>query len=105
MSSHTIRKRSRPPHDFANEGEVSDADSPLVPTPSGREEGGLQDEQAGDFQEEVESHEPGGTPLSTITGGPQSGTPEETLDGLDPISESVRHEAEDHPVSSRREKI
>jgi len=53
----------------------------------------------------VQSHQRGGQPRSEITGGAESGTPDETADGLDPTEEEVRHQAEDHPVGSRREKL
>jgi len=104
MARHNIRKRARPPHDFANESELGATDRPLVP-PTGREEGHVPDEPVSDFDAEVQSHQPGGQPRSEITGGAESGTPNETADGLDPTEEEVRHQAEDHPVGSRREKL
>jgi hypothetical protein len=100
MKKRLIRKRMRPPHEFANYAEVIDADTPLVPTPSGREEGPPEGDEPSDFEAEVESHRAGGQPRSEVTGG----TPDETADGLDPIEEAIRHEAEDFPTT-RREKL
>jgi hypothetical protein len=104
MKKRLIRKRMRPPHEFANFGEVIESDTPLVPTPSGREEGPAEGDRLSDFDAEVESHRAGAQPRSELTGGPQGGTPDETADGLDPVEEAIRHEAEDFPTT-RREKL
>jgi hypothetical protein len=60
MKRHTIRKRARPPREFANFGEVIESDTPLVPTPAGREEGTTEGDEPSDFEAEVESHRAGG---------------------------------------------
>jgi hypothetical protein len=104
MGRHELRRRIRGPHEFANESELDVTDRTLVP-PTAREEGHVPDEPVSDFDSEVHSHRPGGRPRSEITGGPEGGTPDETTDGLDPTEEAVRHEAEDHTVSTRREKL
>jgi hypothetical protein len=83
---------------------VIDADTPLVPTPEGREEGPPEGDAPSDFEVEVESHPLGGKPRSEVTGGPEGGTPGETVDGLDAVEEEIRHEAEDVPTT-RREKL
>jgi|tagenome__1003787_1003787.scaffolds.fasta_scaffold20906251_3 hypothetical protein len=104
MKKQMIRKRARPPHEFANFGEVIESDTPLVPSPGGREEGSPEGDEPSDFEAEVESHRAGGRPQSEITGGPQGGTPGETVDGLDGTEEEIRHQAEDL-AGSRREKL
>jgi hypothetical protein len=104
MKKHVIRKRARPPHEFADLGEVIDADTPLIPTPEGREEGPPEGDAPSDFEAEVEAHPVGGQPRSEITGRPEGGTPGETADGLDEVEEGIRHEAEDFPTT-RREKL
>ncbi len=100
---HKTRLRIRPPHEFADEAEVSENDAPLLPGPTGREEGTSEDEQDDDFLDEVRAHAPGGTPQSEITGRHEPGTGDETEDGLDPLEEEVRREAERWP--GRREKL
>jgi hypothetical protein len=100
---HVVRVRGRPPGEFANEGEVSDADAALLKTPTGREEGRAEDEPLSDFEAEVNAREGGARPQSEVTGGPQGGTPGETADGLDEVAEALRRSAEDPP--GRREKL
>jgi hypothetical protein len=100
---HLLRVRGRPPTEFANEREVSDADSPALASPTGREEGLAEDETLSDFESEVLSHEGGGRPRSETTGGPQGGTPGETEDGLDEVADALREAAEE--PAGRREKL
>jgi hypothetical protein len=100
---HLIRMRGRPRGEFANQGEVSDADAALLKTPTGREEGGAEDEPPSDFEAEVKAREVGAKPQSEVTGGPQGGTPGETEDGLDEVAEALRRSAEDPP--GRQEKL
>jgi hypothetical protein len=100
---HVTRVRIRPPHEFANEGEVAENDEPLLPSATGREEGTSEDEQDDDLLDEVRAHDPGGKPQSEITGQHEPGTGDETEDGLDALEEEVRREAENWP--GRREKL
>jgi hypothetical protein len=100
---HVVRVRGRPPGEFANEGEIGDADAAVLGSATGREEGLAEDEAVSDFEAEVTSHEVGGRPQSEITGGPQGGTPDETDDGLDEVAEALRRSAEDPP--GPREKL
>jgi hypothetical protein len=94
---HVVRTRGRPRGEFANQGEVGDADAVLLKTPTGREEGHAADEPPTDFEAEVNAHEGGARPQSEVTGGPQGGTPGETEDGLDEVAEALRRSAEDPP--------
>jgi hypothetical protein len=94
---HVVRMRGRPPGEFANEAEVSEADAVLLKTPTGREEGHAEDETPSDFEAEVNAHEGGARPQSEVTGGPEGGTPGETEDGLDEVAEALRRSAEDPP--------
>jgi len=100
---HVVRMRGRPPGEFANESEVSDADAALLKTPTGREEGLAKDEKPSDFEAEVNAHEGGAQPRSEVTGGPQGATPGETEDGLDEVAEALRRSAE-NPIR-RQEKL
>ncbi|MEA2951113.1 MAG: hypothetical protein QOJ96_633 [Alphaproteobacteria bacterium] len=97
---HLVRVRGRPPTEFANTPEVSDADAAALPSATGREEGLAEDETLSDFEAEVLSHEGGGRPMSEVTANPDPGRPEETEDGLDEVEEALRRAAED-PVSGR----
>jgi hypothetical protein len=51
--------------------------------------------------DELEGADVGARPVSEITAEPDPGTPDETIDGLDPTEEAVRREAEDRPVGFR----
>jgi hypothetical protein len=103
MKKHLIRERGRPPTEFANEGEVSDADAAALPSATGREEGLAQDEPLSDFEAEVQGKDPGGPRMSEVTGAPEPGTNQETDDGLDDVAEALRSAAEG-PMG-RREKL
>jgi hypothetical protein len=94
MAKQVLRVRGRPPHDFANEREVSDADAAVLGSATGREEGRAEDEALSDFESEVLEHEAGAQPMSEITGGPQGGTPDEDEDGLDDVARALRDAAE-----------
>jgi hypothetical protein len=94
MAKHILRVRGRPPTDFANGREVSDADAAALPSATGREEGRPEDEPLSDFEAEVQDHEAGAQPVSEITGGPQGGTPGEDEDGLDEVARALREAAE-----------
>ncbi len=100
---HVVRTRKRPPHEFANEREVSENDVPLLPSETGREEALAPDQEESIFEAEVRSHAVGGQPMSEITGGPQFGTPDENVDGLDPTEEEIQRQAERWP--GREEKL
>jgi hypothetical protein len=102
MAKHILRTRGRPPTDFANESEVSEADAAALPSATGREEGHAEDEPVSDFESEVLEHEAGAQPQSEITGGPQGGTPGEDEDGLDEVARALRDAAE-APVGERKE--
>ena len=81
-----------------------DADAPRSGRITGREEGLAPDEPLSDFEAEVASHPLGGRPMSDVTDHQGPGGDEETIDGLDPLAESVRHAAEDIPVGERRKR-
>jgi hypothetical protein len=100
MVKHILRARGRPPTDFANRRVVSDRDTAVLPSPTGREEGRPEDEPLSDFEAEVHEHEAGAQPMSEITGGPQGGTPDEDPDGLDEVGRALRDAAE-APVGRR----
>lgn len=100
---HILRTRKILPHEFANEREVSENDAPLLPSETGREEALAPDQPESDFQAEVREHAPGGQPMSELTGGPQGGTPEENIDGLNPLEEELQRQAERWP--GKREKL
>jgi hypothetical protein len=101
-NKHKVRVRARPPHEFADLSEVNESDEPLLPSPTGREEGPHDGDPISDFDDEVLSHPVGGRPMSEVTGGPESGTPDETEDGLNPLEEAVRDNAE---TPRRRERL
>jgi hypothetical protein len=110
MAKHILRSRMRPPTDFANQSEVSDADAAVLASATGREEGRAGDEPENlpedlpkdlpkdlplsDFEAEVRDHAAGAQPRSEITGGPQGGTPGEDEDGLDDVARALREAAE-----------
>jgi hypothetical protein len=102
MAKQILRTRGRPPTDFANQREVSDADAAALPSITGREEGHPEDEPLSDFEAEVLDHEAGAQPRSEITGGPQGGTQDEDEDGLDEVARALRDNAE-APVSGKKE--
>jgi hypothetical protein len=100
MTKHVQRVRGRPPTEFAKTGVVSKRDEPILPSPTGREEGRPEDEPLSDFEAEVMDHEAGAKPMSEVTGGPQGGTPEEDSDGLNEVERALRDAAE-APVGRR----
>jgi len=81
---------------YANEGEVSAWDRPLLETPQGREPG-THNENPSVADEEIAEKAVGGRPRSEITAFHDATGDEETADGLDTIGESVRRAAEDIP--------
>lgn len=102
MAKRILRTRGRPPTDFANQSEVSDADAAALPSITGREEGRPEDEPLSDFESEVLDRGAGAQPQSELTGGPQGGTPGEDADGLDEVARALRDAAE-APVGRKRE--
>lgn len=98
------RRPGAGPERYANVPEVIRSDKPALPSETGREEGLAPDEPLSDFEAEVLSHPPGGRPMSDVTGTPEPGAPEETVDGLDPTEEAVRRNAEDRPVGPKRQR-
>ena len=101
MTKHLLRARGRPPTEFANQSEVNEADQAALASPTGREEGQVEDEALSDFESEVLDHQAGGKPQSEVTGGPQGGTPDEDQDGLDDVARALRDAAE-APVNTKR---
>jgi hypothetical protein len=101
MAKQMLRARGRPPTEFANQSEVTEADEAALASPTGREEGRAEDEELSDFESEVLDHQAGGKPQSEVTGGPQGGTPGEDEDGLDDVGRALRDAAE-APVNTRR---
>ena len=93
MVKHIRRMRGRPAAGFANQSEVNEADVPALSSATGREEGRPQDEPLSDFEAEVQDHQ-GARPVSEITGGPQSVTPDEDEDGLNEVERALRRAAE-----------
>jgi hypothetical protein len=87
---------------YANLSEIDERDRPVLASETGREEGPAAEEELSDFEAEVVSHPIGGRPMSDITNHHDS--EDETIDGLDPLEESLRREAEDRPVGGRRER-
>ena len=81
---------------YASEGEVSSWDEPLLETPQGREPG-THNENPSVADEEIAEKSVGTRPVSDITAVHDATGEEETDDGLDELSESVRHAAEDRP--------
>jgi len=100
MAKRVVRVRQRPPTDFANKGEVEEADAPVLGSATGREEGRPEDEPLSDFEAEVLDHGAAAQPLSEITGGPQGGTPDEDKDGLNEVERALR-DAVESPVGQR----
>jgi hypothetical protein len=100
MAKHVLRRRARPPTDFANRGVVSDRDAAALPSATGREEGRPEDEPISDFEAEVHDHEAGAKPMSEVTAGPQGGTPDEDSDGLNEVERALRDAAE-APIGRR----
>ena len=94
MAKRILRVRGRPPTDFANTHSVTEAEAAALPSATGREEGRPEDEPLSDFEAEVQDHPAGGRPVSEITGGPQGGTPEEDVDGLNEVEHALREAAE-----------
>jgi hypothetical protein len=87
-------RQDRPRSGFANEGEVSERDRALLPTPQGREPG-THNEAPSLADEEIADKTIGARPLSEVTDQRDASGDEETVDGLNAIEESVRHAAED----------
>jgi hypothetical protein len=94
----------RAPGQYANHSELIEQDRAALAGETGHEEGPTADGEQSDFEAEIDSHPLGGRPMSDITGRHEPGTGDETIDGLDPLEESVRREAEDRPVGGRRER-
>jgi hypothetical protein len=84
------------------DAEVGFADRPLVETPGGRadEDDGL-DGSERLAAAEIEDIAIGAVPLSEITANGDPGSAPETIDGLDPLEEEVRRQAEDVPTPGR----
>lgn len=102
MSKHIVRVRGRPPTDFANEGEVSDADRAALASPMGREEGREDDEDnpLSDFEEEVREQQALASPMSEVSDAPRLGSPYDDEDGLDDVERALRDAAEG-PIGRR----
>ena len=102
MSKHIVRVRGRPPTEFANKGEVNQADSAALASPMGREEGRADDEDnpLSDFEEEVREHQAVAPPMSEVSDAPQLGSPYEDEDGLDDVERALRDAAEG-PIGRR----
>jgi len=89
------KKPPGPPRSkYANEGQISGWDEPLLNTPQGREPG-ANNEQSSVADEEIAEKSVGSRPRSDITAFHDATGEEETDDGLDTLSESVRQAAED----------
>ena len=84
--------------------EVRAPDSVLLESPTGRENDfGLADDGTL-TEDEVVRPEVTSRPMSAITGRHDEGSgANETVDGLDEIQESIRHAAEDVPISDKDE--
>jgi len=88
------RQPGAPRSKDANEGQISSWDETLLDTPQGREPG-ANNEQPSVADEEIAAKSVGSRPRSDITAFHDPTGEEETDDGLDTLSESVRHAAED----------
>lgn len=88
--------RARPPgKGFADQGQVSDADRPLLETPGGRS-AERDPADRSDFDDEARRRDVGAVPRSAVTGAHQPGTgADETADGLSETEEATRRAAED----------
>ena len=94
-------KRSSP---YANQAEVSDADSPLLMSATGREDN--QGADPGSLAQPDVEKPVGATPRSAITGRHQPGMgANETIDGLSGTEESARLAAEDEAVEDEAEDL
>lgn len=85
-----------PETSYAAEGELIDADEPLLGGPSGEFERDQADREPGTFYaDDAVNMDVSAQPRSEITAGfPDSGY-DETLDGLSDIEETLRQQAED----------
>ena len=85
-----------------DKADVGFADRPLLETPGGRayEDDGLDDPESL-AAEEIADIAIGAVPLSEITADGDPGSDPETIDGLDPLEEEVRRQAEDVPTPGR----
>jgi hypothetical protein len=100
MAKQLLPVHAHPASEFANAGEVNEADGAALSSATGREEGLAEDETLSDFEAEVLDHEGGALPMSEVTGGPQGGTPEEDKDGLNEVERALRDAAE-APIGRR----
>ena len=92
-----IRGRSH----YANEAQVTSTDRPILETELGHEDGAMLD-RPNEVEGEARDIDINATPMSEITGAPDPGTTQETIDGLDETEEAVRHAAEDITTGPRR---
>ena len=86
----------RGPH-YANQREIARNDEPLLETATGREDGATT-EDPGPLEGEIRAIDVDAQPMSEVTGHPDPGTTDETIDSLDETAEAVREAAEDRPV-------
>jgi hypothetical protein len=96
MSKHVVRVRNRPPVEFANKGEVNAADKAALASPTGREEGRPDDDDAplSDFEQELRDQQTIAPPMNEVEHAPQLGSPYEDEDGLDDVERALRDAAE-----------
>jgi hypothetical protein len=88
--------------EFANKGEVSLPDQPLLETPQGREPG-THNEAPSVADEEIAEKSVGSRPQSDATAFHDPSGDEETDDGLNESDEALRRSAEDRVVEDEDE--
>jgi hypothetical protein len=89
---------------YANNAEVSDADSPLLMSATGREDS--QGAEPGSLAQVDVTKPVGAEPRSALTGRHQPGMgANETIDGLSGTEESARAAAEDEAVEDEAEDL
>lgn len=92
-----IRGRSH----YANERQVTGTDEPVLDTVTGEEESaelkGPEHAEDGTDAVDIDAR-----PMSEVTGEPDPGTTDETIDGLDETEEATRRAAEDLPTGAHR---
>ncbi|MGE0719928.1 MAG: hypothetical protein AB7P02_31075 [Alphaproteobacteria bacterium] len=86
---------------FANQGDAGKRDEPLLPTPTGREDGAMLD-RPNEVEGEARSIDVEARPASEVTANPDPEAPEETAEGLDETAEAVRRSAEERRVPPSR---
>ena len=103
MDRDELKDPKRSSH-YANRAEISDADSPLLMSPTGREDN--QGAEPGSLAQPDVEKPVGAEPRSAITGRHEPGMgANETIDGLSGTEESARLAAEDEAVEDEAEDL